>query len=202
MYLHFLYLVIGYVAGSIPFGYIVAKLWKNVDIRKYGSGNIGATNVYRVIGGLPASIVLICDIGKGLLPVLLVQKIFFSSSSIFIISIGITTIIGHNYSIFLKGKGGKGVATSFGVILGLFPAAAGSAFLIWLIVFLTTRYVSVSSISGTLALPFFIYFYQKDWVLTIFGIIISFLIIYQHRENLKRLKSGKENKMKFPWKKK
>jgi len=193
-------IIFGYLLGSIPFGYIVGKIWKNIDIRKYGSGNIGATNVYRTIGPIPGIIVLFCDIGKGILPVFITKKFF--SSPLFLIGVGISAIIGHSYSIFLKGKGGKSVSTSFGVILILFPKAAIFSFLIWLLTIFITRYVSLSSILGSFSLPFFIYFYYHDYILTFIGIVIFFLILYRHKENLKRIKNKKENKFIFPWMKK
>jgi len=201
--LHYIfYLLLGFITGSIPFGYIVAKLWKNIDIRQFGSGNIGATNVYRVIGGGPATVVLFLDIAKGIFPLFLVKKIEPNPVPFLLIWIGIFTILGHNFSIFLKGRGGKGVATSFGVIIGLFPPAAISSFGIWLFITLITRIVSLASIIASFFLPLFVYFYTKSLTFTSFGIIIFLLIIYSHRENIKRLVKGRENRIKFPWEKK
>jgi len=199
---YFFYLFLGFIIGSIPFGYIVAKLWKNIDIRKFGSGNIGATNVYRVIGGGPAAVVLLLDIGKGVLPLLLVKKIETSPSPFLLILTGIFTVAGHNFSIFLKGRGGKGVATSFGVIITLFPLPAISSFGIWLFITLITKIVSLASIVASFSLPVFVYLYTKNIPFTCFGIIVFLLILFSHRENIKRLVKGKEKKIKFPWERK
>jgi len=193
--------VISFLLGSIPSGYVICRVFKNIDIRKYGSGNIGATNVYRVCGGFFATIVLILDILKGFIPVFISKNILHFPSPISIIT-GLLAISGHIFSIFLKGKGGKGVATSFGVIIGLFPLSALSSFIIWFIILLVSHIVSVASIMAGFFLPLFIYIFYKDIPLTVFGVIIFFFIVYTHRENIKRLKKGKENRIILPWEKK
>ncbi|MCM8829461.1 MAG: glycerol-3-phosphate 1-O-acyltransferase PlsY [Candidatus Omnitrophica bacterium] len=196
----FLFVIIGaYLIGSIPAGYLLCRFIKKIDIRKYGSGNIGATNVYRVAGGKLASAVLVFDILKGLLPVL-VAKIF-SLPIVYIISTGIASIAGHNFSIFLKGRGGKGVSTGFGVVIGIFPFPALLSLIVWLAVVIPTRYVSLGAITASLFLPFLVYLFHKDIFLTITGIIISVIIIYAHRSNIKRLLTKKENKINLPWEK-
>ncbi len=195
-------LIIGaYLFGSIPWGYLVCRILKKIDIRKYGSGNIGATNVYRVAGGPLAVSVLILDISKGFLPVLL-TKLFFYATSLHLILVGLAAISGHNFSLFLRGKGGKGVSTSFGVIIGLFPLPALTTFIIWIITIVITRYVSVGAIFASLSLPVFIQIFHKNLIFTTTGIIISLLILYTHRTNIKRILSKKENKIKLPWEKK
>jgi len=193
--------VISFLIGSIPFGYVICRIIKKIDIRKYGSGNIGATNVYRVCGGFLGITVLILDILKGFIPVFISKNIFHFPSLISVIT-GLLTIFGHIFSIFLKGRGGKGVATSFGVIIGLFPLSALSSFILWFIILLISHIVSVASIIAGFFLPIFIYLFYKDISLTIFGIIILFFIVYTHRENIKRLKKGKENRIILPWEKK
>jgi len=198
---YFFLLVISFLAGSIPFGYVVCRVFKKIDIRKIGSGNIGATNVYRTAGGFFASIVLLLDILKGFFPVYLARNVF-NFNSLLSITIGLSAILGHIFSIFMKGKGGKGVATSFGVIIGLFPLAAFSSFLIWLISVIFTHIVSISSIAGSIFLPLFIYLFYKDITLTVFGMVISLFILYTHRENIKRLLKKRENRIKLPWEKK
>ncbi|MCM8805056.1 MAG: glycerol-3-phosphate 1-O-acyltransferase PlsY [Candidatus Omnitrophica bacterium] len=196
----FLYFLLSYLIGSIPVGYLICKVFKKIDIRKFGSGNIGATNVYRICGwkyGLPT---LIFDILKGFIPVYIGKILKFTNS--LILSGGILSILGHSFSIFLKGKGGKGVSTSFGVIIGLLPLPALFSFIIWLIVVFIFRYVSFASIIGAFSLPFFVFFYLKDIFLFFISILILFLILFTHRENIKRLISKKENKVIFPWEKK
>jgi len=196
----FYYFLFCYLIGAIPFGYLICKIFKNIDIRKFGSGNIGATNVYRVCGlklGLP---VLILDILKGFIPVYIGKILKFSNPLILIG--GILSILGHSFSIFLKGKGGKGVSTSFGVVIGLFPLPAFFSFVLWLIVVFLTKYVSLASISGALLLPFSVYFFTRDIFLSSIGILIFLFILYTHRENIKRLLNRKENRIIFPWEKK
>jgi len=196
----FYYFLFCYLIGSIPFGYLICKIFKNIDIRNFGSGNIGATNVYRVCGlklGLP---VLILDILKGFIPVYIGKILKFSNPLILIG--GILSILGHSFSIFLKGKGGKGVSTSFGVVIGLFPLPAFFSFVLWLIVVFLTKYVSLASISGALLLPFSVYFFTRDIFLSSIGILIFLFILYTHRENIKRLLNRKENRIIFPWEKK
>jgi len=195
-----LFIIIGaYLIGSIPIGYLLCLLVKGIDIKQYGSGNIGATNVYRIAGGKLASIVLLMDILKGFFPVLLTQHL--SLPFYYSISAGIASIMGHNFSIFLKGKGGKGVSTGFGVITGLFPLSALFSFLVWIIIVIATRYVSLGAIIAALCLPFFIYFFQQDTLPLITGAIISFFIIFAHRNNIKRLLTKKENRILMPWEK-
>jgi len=198
---YFFLLIISFLVGSIPFGYVICRIFKKIDIRKIGSGNIGATNVYRAAGGFFASIVLLLDILKGFFPVYLARNVF-NFNSLLSITIGLSAILGHIFSIFMKGKGGKGVATSFGVIIGLFPLAAFSSFIIWLISVISTHIVSVSSIAGSIFLPLFIYLFYKDITLTVFGMVISLFILYTHRENIKRLLKKRENRIKLPWEKK
>ncbi len=194
------YLIFSYLVGSIPFGYLFCKIFKRIDIRKFGSGNIGATNVYRVCGwklGIP---VLILDILKGFIPVS-IGKIFNFQNSIILFS-GVLSILGHSFSIFLKGKGGKGVSTSFGVVIGLFPLPALLSFIFWLIIVFSTQYVSLGSIVGAFFLPIFTFFLMKDKFLFYVSIFIFIFILYTHRKNLKRLLNKNENRINLPWIKK
>ncbi|MCL5408853.1 MAG: glycerol-3-phosphate 1-O-acyltransferase PlsY [Candidatus Omnitrophica bacterium] len=190
--------VFAYLFGSIPFGYWLVKIFKGIDIRRFGSGNIGATNVYRVAGKGLGIFTFILDVFKGVIPVLILKKIsYVNFSPLFFVFIGIITIIGHNYSIFLKGKGGKGVSCSFGVILALFPVAAACSFLLWSLIFLISGYVSFGSIIAAFFLPFFIFIFNKNSVYVITGMLIFFIILFAHRSNIKRLLTGKENKIKL-----
>jgi acyl phosphate:glycerol-3-phosphate acyltransferase len=193
-------IIVAYFFGSVPWGFLLCRIVRKIDIRKYGSGNIGATNVYRVAGGPLAVSVLILDISKGFLPVLL-AKSFLYTDSLYLILVGIASILGHNFSVFLRGKGGKGVSTSFGVIIGLFPVPALITLLVWIITIVITRYVSLGAIIGALSLPVLIPLFHKDLTFTLSGIIISLLIIYTHRTNIKRLIEKKENRVKLPWEK-
>ena len=183
-----------YLLGSIPFGYIVGKLFKKVDIRELGSGNIGATNVFRILGPSLASLVLIGDIGKGILSIYLVQ--YLNIDNLLIITIaGLAVICGHDWSLFLGFKGGKGIATTFGVVFALNPTISILALIIWGVVLITTRYVSLSSIFAVISIFIFTILFKQPYEYIIFSAIILILGIFQHKENIERLKSKKERKI-------
>jgi glycerol-3-phosphate acyltransferase PlsY len=189
-----LVILISYILGSIPFGYIVSKLVKKIDIRDYGSGNIGATNTLRILGPFMASIVLIGDIGKGYFSIYLSRLI--SQDSIFILTMaGLAVICGHDWSLFLKFKGGKGVATTFGVILALNPMISILAAIVWGMVIINTRYASLSSISAVISIMIFTILFKQPYEYIIFSMIIIILTIFRHKENIKRLKLGNESKI-------
>jgi glycerol-3-phosphate acyltransferase PlsY len=200
-----------YLAGSIPFGLIVG-LSKGVDVRKAGSGNIGATNVGRLLGRPFFFLVFFLDLLKGLVPMLLAAAVLRRSpanSSLYILCllVGFAAIFGHMFSLFLNFKGGKGVATSTGVVLGLWPfytLPAIVAVAVFLIVLYLTRYVSVASMIGSISLPiaYLIIGLASGWdplgrqlPLLVFAVLISALIIYKHRGNLARLRAGTENRL-------
>ena len=189
--------IIGFFSGAIPFGFIIAKI-KGIDIRRKGSGNIGFANVFRSVGKSEGIIVLILDISKGLLPVLLLNKY---CGYYFGMIAGISAMLGHIFTPFLKFKGGKGVATGLGVFIGLAPVSALFSFIVWVLVFLISRYISLGSISAAVALPLFIYlsrFIIRDEYnifLEILTILVCILVIVMHRSNIKRLIQGKERKL-------
>jgi glycerol-3-phosphate acyltransferase PlsY len=147
-----------------------------------------------------AAAVLLLDIGKGLLPVILAKALSMAPPAV--VAAGIASVAGHSFSIFLKGKGGKGVSTSFGVIIALFPIPALIALFVWAGVIMATHYVSAGAIAESLSLPLFIHIFQRNFFLTSTGIAICALIIYTHRSNIKRLLCKKENRIKLPWEKK
>ena len=183
-----------YLLGSIPFGYIVGKLFKKVDIREFGSGNIGATNVFRILGPSLASLVLIGDIGKGIFSIYLVQ--YLNIDNLLIITIaGLAVICGHDWSLFLGFKGGKGIATTFGVVFALNPTISILALIIWGVVLITTRYVSLSSIFAVISIFIFTILFKQPYEYIIFSAIILILGIFKHKENIERLKSKKERKI-------
>ena len=183
-----------YLLGSVPFGYIVGKLFKKVDIREYGSGNIGANNALRILGPLLASLVVLGDIGKGILSIYLVQYLNIDSLLILIIA-GLAVIFGHDWSIFLGFKGGKGIATTFGVVFALNPTISFLALLVWGIVVITTRYVSLASIFAVISIFILTILFKQPYEYIIFGAIILVLGIFKHKDNIKRLKSKKESKI-------
>jgi glycerol-3-phosphate acyltransferase PlsY len=183
-----------YLLGSIPFGYIAGKLFKKIDIRELGSGNIGATNVFRILGPSLASLVLIGDIGKGIFSIYLVQ--YFNIDNLLILTIaGLAVICGHDWSLFLGFKGGKGIATTFGVIFALNPIISILAIVVWVVVMIITRYASLSSILAVISIMIFTILFKQPYEYIIFSAIIILLSIFKHKENIKRLRSGNERKI-------
>ncbi len=189
--------VISYLIGSIPSGYIIARTWRGIDIRKQGSGNIGFTNILRVIGPVPGLITLFLDIFKGLLVIYLVKYFAGKPYELTMLFAGISVVIGHNYSLFLGFRGGRGVATGLGVILGVSPPAAGISLLIWLTAVIIFRYVSLGSILTVAFLPLVVFLLKNPPFLLHLSIFFALLIIIKHIPNIKRLARGKENKIKF-----
>lgn len=183
-----------YLLGSIPFGYIVGKLFKKVDIREFGSGNIGTSNAFRTLGPFLASLVLIGDIGKGIFSIYLVR--YFNIDNLLILTIaGLVVICGHDWSLFLGFKGGKGIATTFGVVFALNPTIAILAITIWLIVLIITKYTSLSSILAMISILVFTILFKQPYEYIVFSAIILILSIFKHKENIKRLKLRKERKI-------
>ncbi|NLY11890.1 MAG: glycerol-3-phosphate 1-O-acyltransferase PlsY [Firmicutes bacterium] len=185
-------IIAAYLLGSIPFGLITGKIWANVDVREFGSGNIGMSNVLRTLGPIPALIVLLFDAGKGFFAVTLGRQLFTDPT--WWLVLGIVAIAGHNWSIFLGFKGGRGVATTAGVLLAISPFIALVLVGIWLLSLAISRYISLSSIIAVSALP--IIFYFLDYPITYFwlGLLISIFTIFRHRPNIQRLMAGTEYK--------
>lgn len=197
MLLSFLVLIISYILGSIPIGLIVGKVSRGIDIRQFGSGNIGATNVLRTLGIVPATVVFIGDTLKGLGAVLIARSLL-SDYPMVIVLAGLAAIAGHSASVFLGFKGGKGVATSLGVIIGITPLVACTAFGLWVIIVAVTRYVSIASIIASISAPIMMWFSQKLFgrptpiEYTIFAAAAAVLILIRHKSNISRLISGTE----------
>ena len=183
-----------YLVGAFPTSYVAGKVFKGIDLREHGSRNLGATNVYRVLGWKFAVPVAIVDIFKGTLPVVLFAP-HVSDSTVVAMLVGAMAVLGHVFSVFVGGKGGKGVATSAGVMLGLAPAAVGICMLIWLVLVRTTGYVSLGSMLGAVALPIGIQVLHPDRrELVLPSVVLAVLIIFLHRANIKRLLNGTENR--------
>jgi glycerol-3-phosphate acyltransferase PlsY len=186
----------GYLIGAIPFGYLAGKL-RGIDIRDHGSGNIGATNVLRTLGKPTGISVLLLDVLKGLVPVLLAKH--FSDGSPIHIATAFATIIGHNYTFWLRFKGGKGIATSAGALLPLLLIPLGIAAVVWATLFFSTRYVSVASMGAALTIPIataVLQGMQGNWDTTMltFTFILAVLAIWKHRGNIRKLCNGTENR--------
>ena len=198
-------IVISYLVGSIPFGYVIA-IAKGVDVRKEGSGNIGATNVGRVLGRKFGAIIFVLDLLKGFVVVLLVpilvSDIEFPATSdkLLVILCGLCVLLGHAFPVYLKFKGGKAVATSFGVFIWLAPIPVAIAFGVWILTVIVSRYVSLGSMVGAIALmggviglgssPF-----GSGKYLTALSIAVAILIIIKHISNIKRIIAGTESRV-------
>lgn len=182
------YLIITYLLGSIPFGLIISKLFGK-DIRKEGSGNIGATNVTRVLGKKAGILVLILDMLKGFLPIYIAKYIFDTK---LVSLLAIVSVIGHCFSIFLKFKGGKGVATAIGVLLALSSKATLIVIMFWLGVFLVSGYVSLASILSASISWVVINFIENNIYYTYAAFVIGLVVIIKHKDNLDRLLKGTE----------
>ena len=183
--------------GSIPVGYLIGRS-HGIDIRTKGSGNIGAANILRVIGKGPATATLLLDAVKGFLPTILARQACLLPAGWWIIAVGLAAIIGHTFSIFLKFKGGKGVATSLGVLIGLSPLTALFVLLVWLAVFAASRIVSFASLAAAVSLPPLLwYLANRQPAFLAFSVLIATLVFLAHRKNIKRLLSGQEPKVKW-----
>lgn len=186
----YLLLPLSYFLGSFPTGLVIVYLLKKVDVRDYGSGNIGATNVARVVGKKWAAFVFAADALKGALCTWLGASI----SSTFAILCGLSSIVGHNWSIYLKGRGGKGVATTAGVVAVLTPLPLLLSLLSFSLITLLTRYVSLGSLSSALFYVFMVHLFYKDKMLQSFSMLLCAMIFLRHAANIKRLLKGREHK--------
>lgn len=200
-----LILLSAYLIGSLPFGYLAGKLIKRVDLRQEGSKNVGATNVFRVMGTLPAIVVLLLDISKGFLAIHLVSLFQLGGSAgislqafnLVRILAGLAAIAGHNWTIFLKFRGGKGVATGCGVSLGLAPLPALVSLAIFIVVTGLTRYVSLGSMFAVLAFPLNCLLFKESLILVFFGSFVALVVVARHQANIKRLIAGTENRIEW-----
>lgn len=182
-----------YLTGSIPTGLLLGKAY-GIDVRKEGSGNIGATNLYRTIGRKVGIITLVGDCLKGLLPVLLVK--FSTLPPEFAAWVGLAAFCGHVFSVFLRFKGGKGVATALGVFLALAPRAVAIALVLFAVCMFIWRYVSLGSIVAATAMPLAVFFLGGSRSVAVVTFVIAAIVIMRHHENIKRLISGSENRFK------
>lgn len=206
------YLIFAYILGSISFAWIIAKVFKNIDIRKQGSGNPGATNVYRTISKPLGVVTLLCDVLKGFIPVYLVNPfwaldidkgiVVVDSVIYYTIIVALLVILGHVFSIFLDFKGGKGVAVGLGAFLAINPVATLCSLAVFIVVVVLTKYVSLSSIIASITLPIGIYLFSSHNIIQsnsyeflIFSIIVVLLVVIRHISNIKRLLNGTENKI-------
>jgi len=206
MILAILAIILSYIAGSIPFAYIVVKLMKGTDIRTVGSGNVGFTNATRSLGMGKGLIVLFADAGKGVVAVLAISRLGMIQDNSLLhfmpVICGLAAIIGHIWTVFLKFKGGKGVATSLGIFISIHWIAGLIALAVWLIIVAITRYVSLGSILMCVAFLIVAFVtgtgnvtYEVNiWAVRIMAIVVTLIVTYKHRDNIQRLIKGEERK--------
>ncbi|HKK70819.1 MAG TPA: glycerol-3-phosphate 1-O-acyltransferase PlsY [Candidatus Krumholzibacteria bacterium] len=195
--------LIGYVLGSIPASYVAGRLLRGIDLRDHGSGNLGATNVYRTLGWKAAVPVLAIDIAKGSAAVAVGLYLLPSWSTmpdLTALVCAVTAILGHGFSPFVGFKGGKGVATAAGAFIALTPVATLSAIFVWAVLLVATRIMSVASVAAAAVLPVNLLVFEllqrggeARWATMIFGTLIAVWVILRHRGNLERLREGKES---------
>jgi len=191
-----------YIIGSFPTSFILAKVIKGVDIREVGSGNAGATNVVRTVGKIPGLLTLIIDILKGVLAVTVVANFFYSFDidldyNFYQGLMALIVVCGHIWSVFLKFKGGKGVATTLGVGAAIgFPVLL-PVIIVWVIIFAITNYVSLASILALMSFPLFAIIFGYSFYTVLFSAMICLISIYKHKENISRLLKGRESKIKL-----
>ena len=187
---------LAYHVGSIPFGLIVSRVFYRVDVRQHGSGNVGATNVFRVLGKKAGVVVMVLDIMKWYLPAALAAALF---SPLYAIFIAAAPVVGHMHSVFLKGSGGKGVATGAGVVLALAPLAFVICFATWIAVIIFTRYVSVASLTVACLVPVLVILFRDPLPYEIAGVLLALIVWWAHRGNIRRLLNGTESRVNLPW---
>ena len=192
-----LYIIAAYFIGSIPFAYIISKA-KGVDIRTVGSGNPGATNVFRSVGKVPGTITFVLDMAKGFLPVFAAKIIFNEPSFYYLLAVAAAALAGHIYTVFLNFRGGKGIATGGGMFLALFPVPALIAVGVFILVFLLSGYVALGSMIAAASIPvsaFILGTHGLEGV--VFAVLAAALVIYKHKSNIKRLKNRTEYRFKI-----
>ncbi len=191
--------LIAYLLGSIPTGLLLTRAIRGIDIREHGSKNIGATNVFRVVGKKWGMIVLVIDALKGWLAVTLPFILFKELTPSFGVFLGLGTLFGNTFPVWLKFKGGKGIATSLGVFTGLVPGPALFTFALWCVIFAATRILSVASLAAAFLFPLAIYFFLRGTetfkVYFALSLFLPIFITYTHRANIQRLLKGEEKRL-------
>ena len=185
---------LGHLFGSVPCGLWIVQALHGIDIREYGSKNIGTTNVFRTVGAKTAALVMAADMLKGIIAVALINYLFHDHMVNVVTALG--AVLGHSYSLFLGLKGGKGVATGLGLLLYLMPEACTISFGVWLVTVLITRYVSLGSIIASLATPILAWYFDYPVSYICLSVLCTFFIVIRHTENIKRLLNGTESKIK------
>ncbi len=194
-----LLVLFGYLLGAVPFGILVAKAFdRDLDLRKSGSGNIGATNVARTLGKGAGVLTLLLDVGKGILALAIARNLLDASADPWLALVGGAVFLGHIFPVYLHFKGGKGVAAALGVVLFLSPETAFVIVVLFAGVLYFTRYVSLGSLCAAVGLPVAMAFLGRSRHYVTLSLVISFLVIYTHRGNIHRLLSGQESRFGSP----
>lgn len=191
MYKTIIIITVSYLIGSIPFGLLIGMMLRGIDIRCHGSGNIGATNVLRLLGYPCGITAMLLDAAKGWVPVVIGLQLGGPPASVLA---GTAALLGHNRSIWLSFRGGKGISTTLGVLLGLSPAVAGACAVIWLLVLAVSRYVSLASVTAAISLPLIMVYFHCQKPVLAFGVFASLWAVLRHKENIRRLLAGTENR--------
>lgn len=182
-----------YLIGAIPFGYLIVRLSKGVDVRKYGSGSTGTTNVLRTAGAVAAVLTVAGDFFKGVLVIVLAR--LANLPDISLVCVALAVVAGHNWPIFLKFKGGRGVATGFGVSLGLTWQISTALFILWGILIAATGYVSLASVVVMAIYPIMVFYFHEPTPIVILAAVGGWTVVFMHRKNIVRLLKGEESKV-------
>ncbi|MCB9771075.1 MAG: glycerol-3-phosphate 1-O-acyltransferase PlsY [Candidatus Omnitrophica bacterium] len=201
-------LLLSYLLGSIPTAYLFGRIFNGIDIRQHGSGNVGATNAFRILGKKLGTIVLLLDILKGVIAITVIGNIFHLDLVYLRVLLGVMVVIGHNWTVFLQFKGGKGIATSLGVLIGLaiqyevLRIVLALTLFAWIVPFIITGYVSLASLIAAVVLPLAMFSVRTPIELRILGLVFCVFVVVRHIENIKRLLAGQERRVNFPFKRK
>ncbi|NLA84510.1 MAG: glycerol-3-phosphate 1-O-acyltransferase PlsY [Clostridiales bacterium] len=192
---YILAIILGYLIGNFATSYVAGKLIANIDIRNHGSGNAGATNTFRVLGPAAGTIVFIGDVLKGLLAALIGRWLTGTVAGGMLA--GTFAVVGHNWPVMFNFKGGKGIASSFGLIMALFPKIGLILFVVVVTVILVSRYVSLGSITAAVLFPILLIIFGQPFRIVLLGLILCLMALWRHTDNISRLRMGKENKISF-----
>lgn len=195
--------IFGYVVGSLSPSVFLGKLLCGKDLRQFGSGNPGTTNAFRVLGTRVGIMVLVADILKGVVPVVVARVVLADEpqAPLFTVAVALACVLGHNYSLFLRGRGGKGVATGAGAALGMMPVPMCILIVIYVLLLVTTRIVSVASITCTVLFPVVAVVFKEPLPYVVAACLMAALVLWAHRGNMQRLWRHTEPRVRFPWNK-
>ncbi|MFH0915761.1 MAG: glycerol-3-phosphate 1-O-acyltransferase PlsY [bacterium] len=188
--------VFGYLVGSVSPSVFLGRLFKNLDVRRHGSGNAGTTNAFRVLGPRLGLAVLFADLLKGIIPVVMAR---YLSTPLVTVFVAFVCVVGHNYSIFLRGRGGKGVATGAGAAIGMMPIPMAILVGVYLLLFFGTRVVSIASIVCTILLPVMAVIFRQPLPYIVVCCLMAIVVLWAHRGNFVRLLRREERRVAFPW---